>query len=49
MGQENIIPVVFGGAETADCGMEDDHLLSHRVAGRVSIEGTVDGTALREE
>ena len=46
---ENIIPVVFGRAETADNWIECDHLLSHGVAGQVGIETAVDGMALRQE
>ena len=40
---------MFGRAQTADSGVENDHLLSHRVAGRVGIEAAVDGIALRQQ
>src|SRR5438093_1270137 len=46
---ENVIPVVLGRAETADSGIECDHLLSHGVAGRVGIETAVDTMAVRQE
>ena len=49
MAVENVIPVVFGRAETADSRVENDHLLSDGVAGRVGVEGAVDGTALRQQ
>jgi len=45
--QEHVIPVVFDRAETADSGVESDHLLSHGVASGVGIESAVDGIALR--
>ena len=46
---EKVIPVVLGRAETADSGIECDHLLSHGVAGGVGIETAVNAEALRQE
>ena len=46
---ENVVPIVLGRAETADSGVESDHLLSHGVTGGVGIEAAVDRIALRQE
>ena len=39
---EDVIPVVLGRTKTEYSGIESNHLLSHRVAGRVGIEAAVD-------
>ena len=42
---EDVVPVVFGRAETADSRVERGHLLGDGIAGGVGVETAVDGTA----
>ena len=44
-GFEEVVPVVAGGAEALDCGMQGDHGLGHGVTGWVGVEGAVDREA----
>jgi len=44
-GGENVVPVVGGGAEAEDGGMQSDHPVGRRIAGFVGVEAAVDFVA----
>ena len=46
VGSEEVVPIVLGGTEAAQRGVESDHLLSDGVAGGVGIKTAIDGKAL---
>ena len=45
-GLEDVVPIVVGGTESANRGVQSDHLFRHGVTGGVRIKTTIDGKVL---